>query len=440
MLLKSIAELILLKPMTDESYSRNWPAPTANSPLAATISLPGSKSLTNRELLLSAIANSPTTLLNPLLSRDTNLMIQALRSLAVGVEVSGDKVVVTPGMLSAGGQIDCGLAGTVMRFVPGLAALANGETFFDGDLAARSRPMKTTLEALRALGVEVHGDALPFRILGKGEVEGGEIEIDASASSQFVSGLLLVAAKFKNGLIVNHVGEHLPSMPHIDMTLHCLQNRGVRANKIGAASWQVLPGEISGGTVQIEPDLSNAGPFLAAAMVAGGQVRIKNWPSKTTQVGDDFDGLLQKMGAEISRIENDLVISGTGAINGFDVDLSTGGELTPVIAALAALADSRTVIRGVAHLRGHETDRLKALVAEINSLGGSATETADGMVIEPAQLHGGMWRTYEDHRMATAGAIIGLRVPGLVVEDITVTTKTIPDFAKLWGQMLEAKS
>ena len=367
-------------------------------------------------------------------------MIQALRSLGVGVEISEGKVIVTPGPLAASGQIDCGLAGTVMRFVPGLAALATGEVLFDGDLAARSRPMRTTCDALRALGVEVQGDSLPFSIVGKGEVEGGEIEIDASASSQFVSGLLLVAPKFKNGLIVNHVGEHLPSMPHIEMTLHCLQNRGVRASKIGEASWQVLPGEISGGTIQIEPDLSNAGPFLAAAMVAGGQVRIKNWPRKTTQVGDDFDGLLQQMGAEISRIENDLVINGTGSIRGVDVDLSTGGELTPVIAALAALADSKTVIRGVAHLRGHETDRLHALVSEINSLGGRATETADGMIIEPAPLHGGTWKTYEDHRMATAGAIIGLRVSGVVVEDITVTTKTIPDFAMLWGQMIEAGS
>ena len=431
-------ELILLKPMTDESYSRSWPAPSAESPLLATISLPGSKSLTNRELLLSAIADSPTTLLDPLQSRDTNLMIQALLSLGVGVEFSEGKAVVTPGPLKASGKIDCGLAGTVMRFVPGLAALSTGEVFFDGDQAARSRPMKTTLDALRALGVRVAGDGLPFTIFGQGEVEGGEIEIDASASSQFVSGLLLVAAKFKNGLIIRHVGEHLPSMPHIDMTVQCLQSRGVQASKIGEASWQVLPGEISGGTIQIEPDLSNAGPFLAAAMVTGGQIRIKNWPSKTTQVGDKFDGLLQQMGASISRLENDLVISGTGEIHGIDIDLSLGGELTPVIAALAALADAKTTIRGVAHLRGHETDRLKALVSEINALGGKAIETADGMIIEPAKLHGGTWKTYEDHRMATAGAIIGLKVPGVLIEDITVTSKTIPEFAKLWQQMFEA--
>ena len=279
---------------------------------------------------------------------------------------------------------------------------------------------------------------MPFTIFGQGEVEGGEIEIDASASSQFVSGLLLVAAKFKNGLIIRHVGEHLPSMPHIDMTVRCLQSRGVQASKIGEASWQVLPGEISGGTIQIEPDLSNAGPFLAAAMVAGGQIRIKNWPSKTTQVGDKFDGLLQQMGASISRLENDLVISGTGEIHGIDIDLSLGGELSPVIAALAALADAKTTIRGVAHLRGHETDRLKALVSEINALGGKAIETADGMIIEPAKMHGGTWKTYEDHRMATAGAIIGLKVPGVLIEDITVTSKTIPEFAKLWQQMFEA--
>ena len=269
---------------------------------------------------------------------------------------------------------------------------------------------------------------------------GGEIEIDASASSQFVSGLLLVGARFKNGLTVSHVGEQLPSMPHIDMTIDVLQKRGVSAEKIGPASWRVEPGEISGGEIRIEPDLSNAGPFLAAAMVLGGKVTITNWPTKTTQVGNDFDGILQRMGATIERTGGDLVISGSGKIAGIDIDLSTGGELTPVIAALAALADSQTTIRGVAHLRGHETDRLSALVREINSIGGDATETADGMVINPSSLRGGLWKTYEDHRMATAGAIIGLKVPGIEIEDITTTSKTIPQFVALWEKMLEGSS
>jgi 3-phosphoshikimate 1-carboxyvinyltransferase len=229
-------------------------------------------------------------------------------------------------------------------------------------------------------------------------------------------------------------------MPHIDMTIDVLQKRGVSAKKTGPASWRVEPGEISGGEIRIEPDLSNAGPFLAAAMVSGGQVTITNWPTSTTQVGNDFDGILQRMGAKIERTGGDLVITGSGKITGIDIDLSTGGELTPVIAALAALADSPTTIRGVAHLRGHETDRLSALVNEINSIGGDATETADGMVINPASLKGGLWRTYEDHRMATAGAIIGLKVPGIEIEDITVTSKTIPQFVALWEKMLEGSS
>jgi 3-phosphoshikimate 1-carboxyvinyltransferase len=426
--------------MTDESYSRSWLAPSTQSPLSATISLPGSKSLNNRELVLSALANKPTTLLDPLKSRDSSLMIAALRKLGTRIEESEHSLLIEPQQLTGPAAIDCGLAGTVMRFVPALATMATGQIDFDGDLAARSRPMKTTVDSLRALGVSVEGEGLPFSILGTGKVAGGEIEIDASASSQFVSGLLLVGARFKNGLTISHVGDHLPSMPHIDMTIDCLQKRGVSATKNGASSWRVEPGEISGGEIKIEPDLSNAGPFLAAAMVAGGQVTIKNWPASTTQVGDDFDGILQRMGAKIERLDGNLVISGTGKISGIDIDLSTGGELTPVIAALAALADSKTTIRGVAHLRGHETDRLSALVNEINSIGGDATETKDGMIINPATLRGGLWRTYEDHRMATAGAIIGLRVPGIEIEDITVTSKTIPQFVALWDKMLEESS
>jgi 3-phosphoshikimate 1-carboxyvinyltransferase len=229
-------------------------------------------------------------------------------------------------------------------------------------------------------------------------------------------------------------------MPHIEMTIDCLQKRGVNAFQTGTASWEVLPGEISGGEIVIEPDLSNAGPFLAAAMVAGGSVRISNWPKKTTQVGNDFDGILQQMGATVEREGDDLIVKGTGSISGIDIDLSTGGELTPVIAALAALADSPSQIRGVAHLRGHETDRLSALVSEINSVGGDAHETPDGMIIKPAKLHGGLWKTYEDHRMATAGAIIGIGIPGIEIEDVSVTSKTIPEFVKLWDQMLKGKA
>ncbi len=427
--------------MTSSQYSQAWHAPVAEQPLDAQVALPGSKSLNNRELVLSALASEPTLLTDTLKSRDSSLMIDALRKLGTEITKNSDgSILVTPKPFENAATIDCGLAGTVMRFVPPVALLSNQDVVFDGDEAARRRPMNTTIDSLRALGVSVDDNgsgSLPFTVHGTGVVSGGEVTIDASASSQFVSGLLLAAARFENGLTLKHVGKHLPSMPHIEMTLDCLAKRGVKVSSPEQAVWRVAPGKISGGQVAIEPDLSNAGPFLAAAMVAGGSVFIQGWPEHTTQVGDEFDGILQQMGASIVRENGGLKITGTGKIHGIDIDLSIGGELTPVIAALAALADSPTVIRGVAHLRGHETDRLAALAAEINRIGGIARETPDGLEIDPSEnLHGALWQTYEDHRMATAGAIIGLRVPGIQIEDIHTTSKTMPNFANMWSSML----
>lgn len=428
-----------------QAASPLWPAPVASGPISATVNLPGSKSLTNRELVLSALASEPTLLTAPLHSRDSKLMIEALRALGTQLDVldNGD-ILVTPKPLDREASIDCGLAGTVMRFVPPMAALSSASITFDGDEAARRRPMHTTIDSLRALGVHVYDNgakSLPFTVHGSGSIDGGEVTIDASASSQFVSGLLLSAARFDRGLTLRHEGEHLPSMPHIEMTLDCLAKRGVTVFTPETAVWRVEPGSISGGEFAIEPDLSNAGPFLAAAMVAGGSVTIAGWPNQTTQVGDEFDGILQQMGATIERDESGLTITGPadGRIQGIEIDLSIGGELTPVIAALAAIAVSPTKISGVAHLRGHETDRLAALAAEINRIGGIARETPDGLEIDPSDnLHGAVWQTYEDHRMATAGAIIGLRVEGLEIEDISTTSKTMPDFAQLWATMLDS--
>ena len=431
--------------MTSKTYSqpavKPWPAPVANGPIDSAIELPGSKSLNNRELVLSALAAEPTTLTGVLKSRDSDLMIAALRALGTKIQENQDgSLLVTPAPFDRAATIDCGLAGTVMRFVPPISVLAQADVKFDGDEGARRRPMHTTIDSLRALGTSVTDEglaALPFTVHGTGKVSGGEITIDASASSQFVSGLLLAAARYENGITLRHDGEHLPSMPHIEMTLDCLEKRGVKVSTPEPAVWRVEPGTIAGGNVSIEPDLSNAGPFLAAAMVAGGKVFIQGWPESTTQVGDEFDGILQRMGAKITREAGGLSIEGTGKIHGIDIDLSIGGELTPVIAALAAIADSPTVIRGVAHLRGHETDRLAALAAEINRIGGIARETSDGLEIDPSDnLHGALWQTYEDHRMATAGAIIGLRVSGIEIEDISTTSKTMPNFADMWMNML----
>lgn len=420
-----------------------WLAPLAAHPLSARLRLPGSKSLTNRELVLSALADSPSLLRAPLISRDTNLMIAALRDLGVQIEevpgegAFGPDLLVTPGELVGSSSIDCGLAGTVMRFLPPLAALALGPVSFDGDEHARKRPMRTTIDSLRALGVDVTDDGrgtLPFSLFGTGSVAGGRLDIDASASSQFVSGLLLSAPRFENGLELHHTGEHLPSTAHIDMTIATLAARGVTVDSPEPGVWIVQPGAIAGREVDIEPDLSNAGPFLGAALVAGGSVTIEGWPAGTTQVGDELQTILRDLGGDVVLEGGSLTVTGTGTIHGITLD--NASELAPTIAAIAALADSETVLTGIAHLRGHETDRLAALAAEINALGGDVTETEDGLVIRPAALDGGLWKAYADHRMATAGAIIGLRIPGISVDDIGSTSKTLPQFIDLWNEML----
>ena len=435
--------------MLDNSYSpkakRTWLAPTISHAVSGTASLPGSKSLTNRELVLSALAQSPTHLRKPLDSRDSQLMIESLRRLGTQITSGegGDLVIVPPTAdISVNTTIDCGLAGTVMRFVPPMAALSQGTILFDGDEAARRRPMSATIDSLRALGVNVSDSkGLPFTISSSGVIEGGYLEIDASASSQFVSGLLLAAPRFTKGIELRHIGEHLPSLPHIEMTLECLRERGVEVFQPEPTLWVVKPGPISGGEKLIEPDLSNAGPFLAAALVTGGTVTVADWPKSTTQVGKHFVELLTQMGADVKQDGTELVITGTGSIKGIDVDLSIGGELAPVIIALAVLADSPSRITGIAHLRGHETDRLAALTQEINNIGGEAKELFDGIAIVPSSdLHGGLWKTYEDHRMATAGAIIGLRVTGIEIEDINVVSKTMPNFVELWSELLEQKA
>lgn len=429
--------------MADTTYS----APLASAPLDARLAIPGSKSLTNRELVLSALADGPSVLRAPLRARDTTLMADALRALGARIDDEADgSWRVTPGPLTGGVDLHAGLAGTVMRFIPPVAALAEGAVTLDGDEHARKRPMHTTIASLRALGVEVDDggrNALPFTIRGTGVVDGGELTIDASASSQFVSGLLLSAPRFTRGLVLRHEGEHLPSLPHIEMTLETLRARDVTVSSPEPTAWVVEPGPIAARELDVEPDLSNAGPFLAAALLAGGRVTITGWPASTTQVGDLFRTLLPRFGATVSRSDDgELQVDGGAGHRGgarwagVDLDLSEGGELAPTFAALAALATTPSRLTGIGHLRGHETDRLAALAAELNGLGGRVTELADGLAFEPADLHGGPWRAYADHRMATTGALLGLVVPGVVVDDIATTSKTLPDFPGMWGTLL----
>lgn len=422
-----------------------WPAPTAQEPVDAVVAVPGSKSASNRALVLAALADGESTLRGLLDARDTQLMMAGLRLLGNEVhvvehdDVGNVTVQVIPHFMTGPVGIDVGLAGTVMRFLPPLASLAHGEITFDGDPHARRRPMATVIESLRDLGVKVDDGGtgrLPFTLSATGEVKGGEVFVDASKSSQFVSGLLLSAARFQAGVTVHHVGPPIPSMPHIDMTIAMLAEHGVGVRRDGESVWHVDPHGIAVAHRRIEPDLSNAAPFLAAALVTGGRVTVLDWPMSTTQPGDAIRGLLERMGAQTTLTASGLTVSGTGSVVGIDADLSAVGELAPTIAALATLADSPSVLRGIAHLRGHETDRLAALAGEITRLGGDVEETDDGLIVRPRQLHGAEFRTYDDHRMATAGAIIGLRVPGIAVEDIATTGKTLPGFTRRWQAML----
>jgi len=428
------------KPGPDEQNGR-WQAPSVTSPVHATVTVPGSKSLTNRALVLAALAtgNGTTTISGALRSRDTDLMIGAVRSLGVTVEGAYTELTVSGAIEpKPSTRIDCGLAGTVLRFVPPVAALSTETVTFDGDEQARARPMAPLLDALRGLGVDVDGDGLPFSVHGTGSVAGGTVEIDASASSQFVSGLLLSGAAFTDGLTIVHTGESVPSAPHVAMTVSMLRDAGVDVDDTQTNRWHVPPGPISARQYNIEPDLSNAVPFLAAAVVTGGAVRLAGWPAVSVQPADTVLSILEKLGSVVRRGDSHLEVQGADVYGGLDVDLHEVGELTPAVVAMAALASPGSVsqLRGIAHLRGHETDRLAALCEEINGLGGQCVETSDGLVITAQPMHSGVWRSYADHRMATAGAIVGLRVPGVEVDDIGTTAKTLPNFPQLWADML----
>lgn len=444
-----------LKAMTDAAFPPHtpaeqttapWPAPTPRAPVHARVTVPGSKSLTNRELVLASIADGPSLLSAPLHSDDSARMITALRSLGVSiVEVPGDgpfgpDLEITPPATFRGGTtVDCGQAGTVMRFVAPIAGLAVGDVHLTAHATAMHRPMGAMIHALREVGADIDDAgswALPFDVRGHGHIRGGEVTIDASQSSQFVSGLLLAAARFDVGLRLIHEGERLPSLPHIEMTVEALARRGVHVEHPSPNEWLVPAGPVRGKDIAIEPDLSNAAPFLAAAVLTGGSVTVPGWPAHSTQPGALLADILPVMGARASRRAGALTVSAGDAITGVDLDLSAASELTPTLFALAAFADAPTTFHGIGHIRGHETDRISALVENLRALGGEAEEREEGIRVIPRQLHGGLWRAHHDHRMATAGAVIGLRVPGVEVDDIGTTAKTMPEFPQLWEGML----
>ncbi|MFB7290662.1 3-phosphoshikimate 1-carboxyvinyltransferase [Actinacidiphila glaucinigra] len=432
------------------AHTALWPAPLASAPVHATVTVPGSKSVTNRALVLAALASEPGWLRRPLRSRDTVLMADALRAMGVQIDevvnpYGGEAWRVIPAGLHGPATVEVGNAGTVMRFLPPVAALADGAVHFDGDPRSHERPLNGVIDALRTLGARIDDEgrgALPLTVHGGGALDGGRVSVDASSSSQFVSALLLSGPRFNQGVEVRHTGPTLPSLPHIKMTVEMLRRAGAKVDTPENGGepnvWRVDAGALLGVDLTVEPDLSNAQPFLAAALVTGGRVVIPDWPRRTTQPGDALRELFTRMGGSCELTDTGLVFTGSGRIHGIDADLSEVGELTPGIAAVAALADSESVLRGVGHLRLHETDRLAALSKEINELGGDVTETEDGLRIRPRTLRGGVFHTYDDHRLATAGAVLGLAVDGVLVENVATTGKTLPDFPEMWTAMLGA--
>jgi 3-phosphoshikimate 1-carboxyvinyltransferase len=435
--------------------SGRWRAPAAHRPVSATLRLPGSKSITNRALLLAALSDSPSIVRGALKARDSSLAIAALRVLGCSFDEDGTDLAVSPGSIAAGSSVgvDVGNAGTVMRFLPAVAALSAASVAFDGDPRARERPVGPLLAALRTLGVSIEDGgrgALPFTIHGSGAVRGGHVTLDASGSSQLVSGLLLAAPRFSGGVEVRHSGPPVPSLPHIEMTVRMLRDAGadVEMGHQGGGGeyrpnlWRVRPGRLNLGDFTVEPDLSNAGPFLAAALVTGGTVTIRDWPTDSLQAADAIVDVVTRMGGSVSSGPDGLTVTGSGVIHGIEADLRDIPELCLPLTSVAALASGPSAFTGVGHTRAQETDRLAAIAKEINALGGDVTELPDGLAINPRPLRaepGHAFESYDDHRMVMAGAVLGLAVGGIEVLNVATVGKTFPDFTTLWVEMVQAE-
>ncbi|MEP7024357.1 MAG: 3-phosphoshikimate 1-carboxyvinyltransferase [Actinomycetota bacterium] len=440
----------------------DWLAPIAAGPVRSVVRLPGSKSMTNRALVLAALADGPTTISGPLLARDTRLMAAALTALGAVVDLAGNgsSWLVTPGLRAAPGPVDVGNAGTVLRFVPAVAALAAGDTAFRGDPRAEQRPVRPLLAGLRELGAIIDDGgrgALPFTVRGQGSVPGGTVTLDASASSQLVSGLLLAAPRFGKGAELRHEGSRVPSAPHLAMTVQMLRDAGAEVETgyrtgpgatgpdagAGAATsvpdiWRVHPGPLSPVAITVEPDLVNSAPFLAAALVTAGSVTIAGWPARTTQPAAQIIEVLTRMGAEVTAVPGGMRFTGSGEIHGVTADLADVSELSPVLTALAAQASGPSVFTGIGHQRAQECDRLAAMATEISALGGDVRELPDGLEIRPRPLRatGRPFASYDDHRLVMAAAVTGLAVPGLRVQNAATVGKTFPEFTSLWAAVL----
>ena len=404
-----------------------------SGPLDAEIVVPGSKSLTNRALVLAALAEGTSTLRGALVADDTLAMAGAMSSLGARVVLDPELCTVAGigGRLAPGPlEIDARLSGTTARFVLPVLALGEGPYVLDGDQPLRDRPLGPSIEALRRLGADVDDSDRPGHlpvVVRAGTGRGDGVGVDGSLSSQFTSGLLLAAAAMPEGLAVELIGP-VVSRPYLDMTLAVLRDFGVDAGTDGERRLWVRPGGLRATDHRIEPDASSASYFLAAAAVCGGRVRVPDLGTSSLQGDARFADVLRAMGAVVDRGPAGTEVRGTGRLQGIDIDLTDMPDMAQTVAAVAVFADGPTTVRGVEVIRGHETDRIAAVVAELRRCGLDADEHPDGFTVHPGTPRATRVETYRDHRMAMSFAVVGLAASGIEIADPGCVAKTFPDF------------
>jgi 3-phosphoshikimate 1-carboxyvinyltransferase len=412
------------------------PVKPVRRPLDAVISVPGSKSMTNRTLVAAALADGVSTLDGILLADDTYAMIDGLGGFGVTIAVDeprqraivhGHGGVLAPGPLT----VDCRLAGTVSRFLTAVAAIGPGPYTIDAAPSMRSRPMSPLVIALRSLGARIDGDRLPLVVAGGG-VAGGAVALPGDVSSQFLSALLLTAPYFAEGLTVELTTE-LVSQPYVEMTAATMATFGVDVARRDGRHFAVPPTRYMPAEVTIEPDATAASYFWAAAAICGGRVRVRGLDRDSGQGDVRFADVLAAMGATAVHGGDGIEISVDGPLRGITVDMADISDTVPTLAAVAAFADGATRITGVGFIRRKESDRIGALVHELRRCGVAASEEPDGLLIhglptDGSQPHGARIETYDDHRMAMSFALLGLRVPGIAIADPDCVTKTFPEY------------
>jgi len=399
-------------------------------PPDATVRVPGSKSITNRALLAAAMAEGTSTLTGALVADDTEAMVDAAR--ALGATVDGDDSTLTvTGTAGAPPGHEASVfarqAGTVARFVPAVAAASGGAARIDGSAQLRSRPMAPLLDALRRLGavVEEHGAPGHLPVVVKGPLTGRSTTLPGDASSQFLSGLLLAGPLLSEGLDV-HLTTDLVSRPYAAMTAAVMRAFGATAD-VGDRTFRVAGGGYRSAVYAVEPDASAASYFFAAAAITGGRVRVDGLGRASIQGDIAFTDVLARMGASVTVLDDATEVKG-GELRGVDIDLGQLSDTAPTLAVVAALATSPTRVRGIGFIRTKESDRIGAVVQELRKCGADATEEPDGFVVRPGELHPAVIDPHDDHRLAMAFALLGLRVPGIEIANPECVAKTFPTY------------